>query len=189
MKGGGFLDKEGGIYNMFDLTPFDFGFGRNMFRRMQREFDAMNRMFESFEPASMRCDVEDLGDHYELNLELPGMSKDEISLQVHDNVLTVRAEHKSETNNGPEIEAENVDEKSSADKNELKAKEKAELGRPEGRYIHRERSWQRMERSFNVEDIVVEDIRAKYENGLLTITLPKQKPTSPEEDIHTVEID
>ncbi len=171
---------------MFNLMPFDFG-RTNMWRRMQREFDAMNRMFESFEPVNMRCDVEDLGDHYEISMELPGMSKDEISLQVSDNVLTISAERQTDVDRSPEIRAEKAED-DGKDDTALEERQAAELDRP-GRYIHRERSYQRTERHFNVEDVIVSEITASYENGILTVKLPKKHPTEAEDDVFTVEID
>lgn len=177
---------------MFDLMPF--AFGRNSWmNRMRDPFEMMNKMFENFgafDQLDMRCDVEDLGDRYELNMELPGMDKDEISLKVANDVLTIRAEHKTETEHEPDITAEQAEaDEEKKDSRELKTREHAELQRPERNFVHRERSYRSMERSFNVEDIVVSEIKASYMNGILTVVLPKKHATPAEDDVYTVEID
>lgn len=172
---------------MFDFVPFDFG--RNgWMRRMEREFDAMNKMFEGFGGGrNMCCDVEDLGDRYEIVMELPGMKKEDISLKVSDNVLVISAEQKSEskTEDTPEIKAEPAE----AGQEKALAERKEQLPSQERRYIHRERRYQSMERRFNVEEIEVKKITANYENGLLTVVLPKKTPTKPQDDVFTVEIE
>lgn len=173
---------------MFEFLPMNFS-NRNWLRRMDREFSELDRMFRSLERQSMRCDVEDLGDRFEMCLELPGMKKEDIQMTVRDNILVIRAEHKEETTHeeAPEIKAEKA-----ADGDNVPAVQKereAALSTDRRHFIHRERSYQSMERSFNVEEIQVDKITAKYENGVLTVVLPKKNPTKPEENIHTVEIE
>jgi HSP20 family protein len=50
----------------------------------------------------------------------------------------------------------------------------------EPKYIRRERVQSSYERSFRVENVTAEDISASYENGVLTVTIPKKQPVEPE---------
>ena len=94
----------------------------------------------------MKSDIKDAGDHYELAMDLPGFSKDDVKLQLKDGVLTFEAT----TNN----ESEEKDE--------------------EGKYLRRERFSGTCKRSFYVgENLTQEDIKAKFENGVLKVTVPK----------------
>ncbi|MDD5848602.1 MAG: Hsp20/alpha crystallin family protein [Firmicutes bacterium] len=99
--------------------------------------------------AGMKTDIVEKDNAYELKTDLPGFEKDDIHVDLKDHVLTIRASHKADT--------QEKDEKS-------------------GRVLRRERSSANYERSFRVdEEIKPEDIQAKYENGVLSLTLPKKE--------------
>ena len=114
-------------------------------------FDDMFKWPTSYrKPASsvMRTDVKDLGDNYELSMELPGYTKEDIKAQLKDGIMTITAEKK-----------ENKDEKDT-----------------DGNYIRRERYYGNCQRSFRVgEALTEEDIHAEFKDGILRITLPKEK--------------
>ena len=78
---------------MFDLMPF--GYERSLldsFDNFEKEFfKGMNRSLASF-----RTDIQDKGDHYVLEAELPGFAKEDIHIDLDENYLTIRAEHKAE---------------------------------------------------------------------------------------------
>ena len=112
--------------------------------------------------ALMQTDVKDLGNSYELGIELPGFKKEEIKAELTDGYLTISAEHN-----------ENKDEKDS-----------------NGRYIRKERYTGRCSRRFYVGDSVEqEDIKAKFENGVLLLTLPKESPKPQVEEKKFIAID
>ena len=94
-------------------------------------------------------DIKDEGDKYVLIADMPGFSKDDIKLDVDSDVLTVSAERHSEH--------EDKDKK--------------------GKYIRCERSYGSYQRSFDVSGVKTEDIKAKYENGVLTLDMPKKTET------------
>ena len=107
----------------------------------------MNRSLASF-----RTDIQDKGDHYVLEAELPGFAKEDIHIDLDDNYLTIRAEHKEEKEN----------------KDEKKA------------FVRQERYYGAYERRFDVSGIDVGAIKAGYENGVLTLELPKAPEIKPE---------
>lgn len=76
-------------------------------------------------------------------MDLPGVKKEEISLEVRDNYLTVKVE-KSDANN--------VDDRN---------------------YLRKERVYGSYERSFSIENLDYEKVDASFENGILKITIPK----------------
>ena len=97
----------------------------------------------------MKSDVKDAGDHYELHMDLPGFNKDNVKIQLKEGVLNVEAS--TVTNND----------------------EKAD----DGTYLRRERFQGTCTRSFYVGEAVrPEDIKAKFDNGVLTVTVPKEQP-------------
>ncbi|MBE5975755.1 MAG: Hsp20/alpha crystallin family protein [Paenibacillaceae bacterium] len=103
----------------------------------------------------MKTDVKEVDDGYELDIDLPGFQKEDIKARLTDGYLTITAS-----------KAENKEEK---DK--------------EGRYIRRERYSGSMSRSFYVGNAVKEeDIRAKFENGILRLSVPKNKKTEIEQN-------
>ena len=96
----------------------------------------------------MRTDIKDTENGYEVTMNLPGVKKEDVKAELHDGYLTIQAS----TNSGTDEKDEN------------------------GRYIRRERYSGSCSRSFYVGDAVTEeDIKAKFENGTLTLTVPKKE--------------
>lgn len=115
--------------------------------------------FKGFEGPMSRCrtDIIDKGDCYLVQAELPGFKKEDLHVDIEGDYMTVRAERSEET--GEEKET----------------------------YVRRERRVGQFSRSFDVSGIRTEDIKAAYENGVLTLTLPKmgeEKPTTKKIEIH-----
>ena len=97
----------------------------------------------------MKTDLKEHEDGYELSVDLPGFKKDQIQLQLSNGYLTVSA--------AKGIEEEDKDKK--------------------GRLVHQERFSGSMSRSYYVgENLEEEDIKAKFENGVLTVDFPKAEP-------------
>ncbi|MGN0316583.1 MAG: Hsp20/alpha crystallin family protein [Lachnospira sp.] len=95
----------------------------------------------------MKTDVKETEEGYEVDIDLPGFKKDEISAQLDNGYLTISAS---------------------------KGLDKEEKDK-EGKYIRKERFAGAMSRSFYVGDsIKQEDIKAKYEDGILRLSVPKK---------------
>ena len=150
------------------LAPSIFG--------MNDLFDDFGDVFE-FSPAfrkqvaaarNISSDIKELADGYQIEMELPGFSKEEVKAQLKDGYLTITAEHN----------AENKEEN-----NEEGQKKEAV------KYIRRERYYGKCQRSFFVgKNVTEEDINTKFENGILTMYVPKEvKKPQVEEKLNTIE--
>ena len=130
-------------------------FGENLFDEMFDDaFEMMpfltrrNPLYGKHGKNLMKTDVRETDDSYELDVDLPGFKKDEINAQVKDGYLIISASK-------------------GLDKDEKDKK---------GRYIRRERYMGQCSRSFYVgEDVKEGDIKAKFEDGILKITVPKKE--------------
>ena len=109
----------------------------------------------------MKTDVHDHDDHYELDIDLPGFKKEEITIELNNGYLTVSA-------------AKGLDEEEKSDK---------------GRLIRQERYTGSMQRSFYVGDgMTEEDVKAKFEHGVLRLSVPKQEQRKlPEKKVIMIE--
>ena len=95
----------------------------------------------------MRTDVRETEDTYELDVDLPGFKKDEVTLELKNGVLTIQA---------------------------VKGLDKDETDK-KGKYIRQERYAGACSRSFYVgKGVEPEEIGAKFENGILEISVPKE---------------
>ena len=102
----------------------------------------------------LKTDIKEKPEGYELIVDVPGFKKDEVKVALKDGYLTVSA-------------AKGLDEDDEDKK---------------GHYIRRERYAGSMSRSFYVGDgVKEEDIHAKYEDGILKLSLPKKAPKAVEE--------
>lgn len=99
--------------------------------------------------SSFRTDVLDRGDKFVLEAELPGFQKEDIDIQIDGGTLTISAQ-RTET-----------------------AEEKKD-----GQFVRRERRFGSFQRSFDVSNIDQNNISAAYENGVLSLQLPKHVETA-----------
>ena len=141
---------------MFELIPMTH-FNRS-FRNPFAEMDNLARAFfnEPFFSANaeirpFRTDIKKTEDGFQLEAELPGFDKKDISVGIEGDVLTIKAQRSSDS--------ENKDNKEN--------------------YVRIERSYGSYERSFDVSGIDTENIGAKYENGVLILNMPKKEPVTP----------
>jgi HSP20 family protein len=122
----------------------------------------MNRLFGTFFEAPVNgeslatrrwipaMDLVEEGDHFVLRADLPGVSEDEVSVELEENVLTISGERKSEHEE-----------------------------RKEGHY-RLERAAGRSSRSLTLpEGVDPESIDAQFENGVLTVSIPKPQQRKP----------
>ena len=136
---------------MFELIPFD------RHSRSMAGFDPfrmlneMDRRFFTGVPSVsvFNTDVIDTGDAFKLECELPGFKKEDIKIDIENDCLTISAE------------------RSSDDKDE------------KDNYVKRERFYGSFTRSFDVSGINVDNIEAGYNDGVLTVTLPKKAAEIP----------
>lgn len=132
------------------MSKYELGF----FDPFYDDFDDFFRFPKEYSQKQnmMRTDIKEHDNSYELDVELPGVKKEDIDLSLHDGYLTVSYEHKEDK----------------------ETKEK-------GKVIRRERFYGSSSRSFYVgDDIKEEDIEASYDNGVLTLNVPKQSKVTKE---------
>lgn len=139
---------------MFGMVPFN---RRNMgaIRRPRDLFD-VDTWFDSFfrdgfSPAlygfdgQMRVDIKENENDYVIEADLPGVDKNDIHVELRNDILTIGVQ-----------------------RNEITEEERKN-------YIRKERRSSSMSRSFRVENVRPEDIKARFENGVLSIILPKSE--------------
>ena len=99
----------------------------------------------------MKTDLKEHDEGYELSVDLPGFKKDQIQLHLRNGYLTITA--------SKGLEEEDKDKS--------------------GRIVHQERYSGSMSRSFYVgENVTEEDVKARFEDGVLTLDFPKEKPAA-----------
>lgn len=107
----------------------------------------------------MRVDVREEDDRYVLEADIPGVKKENLRVEAKDGVLTIGASYDSHE----EQEKEN------------------------GGYVFRERRTGSFSRSFNIDGIQEDGITARFQDGVLTLDLPKL-PEKPAPEAHAIEI-
>lgn len=136
--------------NLFDDDWMNFPFESDFWRKK-------NPLYGKHVKNMMKTDIREHEGGYEVDIDLPGFKKDEISVQLEEGYLTVSASK-------------------AIDKDEEDKK---------GKYIRKERYAGAMQRSFYVGNALTqEDIRAKYENGILRLSIPKKDEKAVETKKH-----
>ena len=126
-------------------------FGENLFNDDWMDFgfpEVDKALYGKHASHEMKTDVKETDSGYEVDIDLPGFKKDEINAQLDNGYLTISAS---------------------------KGLDKEEKNK-EGKYIRKERYAGAMSRSFYVGDALTqEDIKAKYESGILRLSIPKKE--------------
>ncbi len=135
-------------------------------RNLSSIYNRMDRIFDDFfggGPAFLRpetgdwdwsppVDISETGDHVEFRAEVPGLSKEDVSVAVTENVLTLQGEKKQES----EVKDETVH--------------------------RVERAYGRFNRSFTLpKSLRTEQAKASFKDGVLTLSIPKAEQTKPKE--------
>ena len=132
------------------LVPSIFGeslFDDFMDFPFEREFFRRTPVYGKTEKNIMKTDVKETDNAYELDIDLPGFKKEEVTAKLENGYLTISA-----------TKGANNDEQNK-----------------EGKYIRRERFTGHCSRRFYVgEAITQQDIRARFENGILKLSIPKK---------------
>ena len=136
---------------MFELVPYTRKRNVTFYNPFDELEEMQRRFFGENAVREFKTDIRDNGESYLLEAELPGFKKEEISVNIEGDTLTIRAEH-----------SESTEEKDG-----------------KGNFVKRERSYGSFSRSFDMTGIRVEDISAAYEDGILKLTLPKKQETLP----------
>ena len=134
-------------------------FGENLFDDLFNDFpfyyddkavkDTEKKLYGKRASHVMKTDIKEMDNGYELVVDLPGFTKDEIKASLENGYLTISAE---------------------------KGLDKDEKEKESGRYIRRERYAGGCSRSFYVgEDIQQEDVKAEFKHGILKLFVPKKE--------------
>ena len=135
--------------SLFDDWMDDFPFGKYFEKEFEKSmFPAKNPLYGKHAKNLMKTDVRETDDAYEVDIDLPGFKKDEVTAQLNDGYITISAS---------------------------KGLDKDEKDKKSGKYIRKERYAGSMSRSFYVgEDVTQDEISAKFENGILQLKVPKK---------------
>ncbi|MBD3230515.1 MAG: Hsp20 family protein [Candidatus Lokiarchaeota archaeon] len=126
----------------------------SLIRKPKRLFN-LDRFFDDFlfEPISMdidysmpKMDIKEYDDKYDVLVEVPGFDKEDIEIEINNNILTIKSEKKT----------------------------KKEEEDEEGNYVYRERSYMNFSRKLRLpENVHSDDIKASMEKGVLKVELHK----------------
>ncbi|MEN6412287.1 MAG: heat shock protein Hsp18 [Veillonellales bacterium] len=140
---------------MFDLVPF------NKNNQVASRENFFNQMFDNFFKedffapfttlgnSGFHVDLKETGSDYQVEADLPGIKKEDISLQYANNYLTIAAK-----------------------------RDEVKEDRAEENYLRRERHYGQFQRSFYVSNVADDKISAEFKDGVLKIVLPKQDTTA-----------
>ena len=133
-------------------------FGEDMFDDFMRDFPFFDenagnkiekKLYGRHAKNMMKTDIKELEGGYELEMDLPGFTKEEVTAELKDGYLTISA---------------------------AKGLDKDEQEKETGKYIRRERYAGACQRSFYVgEDITEQDIKAEFKHGMLKLFVPKKE--------------
>ena len=138
-------------------------FGEDLFDDFMRDFPFYNdkdmkkmekKLYGRRGRNLMKTDIREKDDSYELEMDLPGFTKDEVKASLENGYLTISA---------------------------AKGLDKDEKEKETGKYIRRERYAGACQRTFYVgEDVTQEDIKGEFKHGILKLTIPKKAAQVPE---------
>ncbi|TAN15296.1 MAG: Hsp20/alpha crystallin family protein [Chitinophagaceae bacterium] len=129
------------------MLPSLTGWWNDFFTR--DSFDGGLPNFSSTRTSLPACNIRETGDNYEVEMAAPGMSKDDFKVTLDGNLLSISSEKSEQSEDNDDDE----------------------------KYSRREFSYQAFQRTFQLPKEVVDadKIKARYENGILHLTIPKRE--------------
>ncbi len=115
------------------------------------QWPSFNRMFQDFFEGSLQgfpVDIKETDEHYELEADLPGVERENISIELEDEHLTVK------------VHSDDIHEKK------------------DDQYIRRERHLRSCQRTFFVGNVQEDQVTASFDNGVLHVRFPKSEPAA-----------
>lgn len=109
------------------------------------EFSLLDKVYSPIIKNNFKADLHETDKEYELNIDIPGFDKENISIDFNHDILTVHAKRQEETSEKDD----------------------------EGQFIKKERSYGSMTRQFYLKNVNEEQAKAKYTDGVLNLTVPK----------------
>jgi HSP20 family protein len=131
--------------DLMNGDPFFDNLSQRFFGPVSNWMDWFNPLVNTTAVNGLRTDVKETNDSYITRVDIPGVDKNDIKLNYHDNVLSINVVKKNVSDH--------------ADK--------------DGNVLMSERSYGAMSRSYQLPNVDVNGIQANYDKGVLTVTLPK----------------
>ena len=153
--------------DLFNFEFEDFFSRRSLFNAIEdgipRSLASPSRLIKHdfFVAPKLRTDVKEIENGYEMTCEIPGAKKEDIKIDIDENILRVSATVSSDSESEKESEG--------------------------SKYVKRERYRGEFSRAFNIEGIDKDKISAKYENGILTLILPSEE--KPEKKTKSISVE
>ena len=148
-----------------DDSFWDDSWEKELNRRMNQLSKASkkNPLFGKNAKNLMKTDVRELEDHYEVDVDLPGFKKDEVNAVLDNGYITISAS---------------------------KGLDKSEKDKKTGKFLRQERYAGALSRSFYVGDEYEQsEIGARFENGILSLNIPKKENTKKVENTNRILIE
>ncbi|MDQ0427371.1 HSP20 family protein [Planomicrobium stackebrandtii] len=123
------------------------------------EMDVFDRFFK--EANYPQLDIKDAEDHYEVEVDIPGFAKENISVEYKDGYLQLQG----------------------------KKEENKETTENDGHYIRKERSYGSFKRSFYIGDVDENHISGSFKDGVLMLQVPKSKEDKQKDEGHQIKIE
>ena len=136
---------------MFEMLPFTNQNRMDPYRPFRDLEDLERAFFSGNTSLGFRTDIRDTGDAYVLEADLPGVKKEDIHIDVDGDCLSISAQRNA----------------SREEKDES------------GAYVRCERSYGSYCRSFDISGVRADELAASYNDGVLTVTMPKREKTVP----------
>ena len=134
-----------------DFLPNLFGEGS--------EVTLFDRFFKEYHYP--KVDIKEVGDHYEVQMDVPGFAKEDVNVTYKDGYLEVQGTKE----------------------------ENKETKEEEGHYIRKERSYDSFKRSFYVGDVDEKNVKGSFKNGILMINVPKTTEESGQDKGKQIQIE
>lgn len=147
--------------SIFGENLFEDFFDFPDFEKMEQQMN--KKLYGHHAKNLMKTDIKEKEDTYELQIDLPGFQKDEIKVQLENGYLVISA---------------------------ARGLDQDEQEKETGKYIRRERYAGSCQRSFYVgTSVQQEDIKAEFKHGILSLTVPKDKPAIEQKNNHYIAIE